>query len=120
MPKVQMLATKPGSPDGINMITYKEGETYTIPDDLYRCFKEMGVVKKLNEKPVSTPENKAEKNTAENKSALTEQSEDEDQNSDGKDQEAEDNDAGEADNAQTEVSGEAKQGFGKLFGIKKG
>lgn len=68
MPKVRMLETKPGSPDGMNMVTYKQGEVYTLPDDLYRCFNDMGIIERVNEKPVSTPENKAIKGAPENKS----------------------------------------------------
>lgn len=38
MPKVTMLKTTPGSVDGIHVVTYKEGETYEISDNLAKAF----------------------------------------------------------------------------------
>ena len=38
MIKVKMIATERGSPDGANVLTYLEGEAYTLPDSLARVF----------------------------------------------------------------------------------
>ena len=50
MLKVKMLRTTPGSTDGIRVQSYKEGETYELPDSLAKVF----VGEKLAE-PVMTP-----------------------------------------------------------------
>jgi len=67
MPKVRFLETINGSPDGITVVTYGKDQIATIPDDLYRNFKEMGVIERVNEKSETTIENKAEQNVTENK-----------------------------------------------------
>jgi hypothetical protein len=36
--KLKMLETRQGSPDGISVATYEEGQTYDIPKDLAGVF----------------------------------------------------------------------------------
>ena len=56
MPKLVMLETKLGSPDGITVKEYKEGESYEVPLDLYRVFvEEIKVAEPYREKSLAPP-----------------------------------------------------------------
>lgn len=122
MPKVRILETTDGSPDGISMVTYKKDQVVNIPDDLYRNFQQMGVVERVNEKPESTVENKAELNVTENKTS------DEGENTDGQTTEGDENteESTDSPDVTSEVSGEANLDDGNaeratgFFGRRKG
>lgn len=54
MLKVKMLATTPGSPDGIRVISYREGEVYELPDNLAKAFVDaMHVAELATGKPIN-------------------------------------------------------------------
>ncbi|MGL6349728.1 MAG: hypothetical protein ACRC2U_07780 [Aeromonas sp.] len=59
--KVQMLKSKAGSPDGIQVVFYTEGETYDVPLALAESFVTEGVAEQVAEgKAVrEAPANKA-------------------------------------------------------------
>jgi len=50
MVKVKMLRTAKGSPDGIQINVYEEGKVYNIPDDLAKCFFDIGACELVEEK----------------------------------------------------------------------
>lgn len=75
MPKVKMLSTARGSPDGIRVETFEEGKTYTLLDALARAFvQELRVAEYAEEDAVlakkqapAAPENKDAGRAPENK-----------------------------------------------------
>lgn len=58
MPKATMLKSEYGSPDGIAVNHYKKGETYDLPDSLYRAFVEANFAEPYKEpvKPQVPPQ----------------------------------------------------------------
>lgn len=64
MTKVKILKTTQGSPDGIQVLTYHEGNEYDLNDSLVAAFIQMGVVEVVIEEekpqePIAAPENAA-------------------------------------------------------------
>jgi N-methylhydantoinase A/oxoprolinase/acetone carboxylase beta subunit len=49
--EVKMLVTTKGSPNGIQIKDYEQGQVYQLNKDLYDCFVDMGVVELAEEKP---------------------------------------------------------------------
>lgn len=71
----KMTKTTPGSPDGINVRDFEEGETYDLPEQLARAFDSMRVCEKVidNTQQVKSmdqgaPTNKAEPGSTNDKS----------------------------------------------------
>lgn len=60
--KVKMKQDKKGSPDGIQVIDYKEGKTYDMPDVLADAFiaRKLAVGVKPPETKIEKPEEKKE------------------------------------------------------------
>ena len=60
MPKVLMLETAKGSPDGITVNTYEKGEQYDLPDDLISCFVDSGCIEMVVEETKVEPAEEVE------------------------------------------------------------
>lgn len=71
MPKIKMLKTAKGCDNGIDVFEYKEGETYSVSENLLKSFSKMNVCKVEKERPIKTPvlSNKIKPPVKENKSA---------------------------------------------------
>ncbi len=60
--RIKMLSTRRGSPDGVRVLSYREGETYEVPDELGQVFLGEGWAlrpRRARKDAGGAPENKA-------------------------------------------------------------
>ena len=57
--KIKMIRSEKGSPDGIAVKLYREGEVYDVPVDLAECFLSIRAAKALTRAEAATSKPKA-------------------------------------------------------------
>ena len=70
MPRVKMIITKKGSPNGIKVKEYEEGKEYLLPDSLADVFLDNGFAELVPSKPKVKAEPEAPMNKAEIESPI--------------------------------------------------
>lgn len=66
--RIKMLSTRRGSPDGVRVLSYRDGETYEVPDELGQVFLREGWAlrpRRARKDAGGAPENKAAAATTE-------------------------------------------------------